>query len=150
MFSFTSNITWLQDECYEILSLPNPSQKYLDTAMYSLLRSNRSELSQSSEQKEEMLYCIEDGWANLKEGPSAVSEGKPSGLVIYIMDITASMAPIKESLATSSFKVMRAIHPGVDYASDFDSVSCIEGPILEAPNTEGWVTGDQFSEYLLL
>nr|BDT62626.1 MAG: wsv465-like protein [Metapenaeus ensis nimavirus] len=111
--------------------------------------------ARSEHAKKTKLSYINDGWADTEAGPSSKSTTEPSGLVLYILDITSSMFNMNEALSTSShsfLKILQVVDPCVAHAiityTDFDKISVSKGHVLEVPNSEGWVTGDQFAEYL--
>nr|BDT63485.1 MAG: wsv465-like protein [Sesarmops intermedium nimavirus] len=69
----------------------------------------------------------------------------PTGLVVYVLDVSASMAKIKENLAKSVaavMKVMKCVCPGVAQTvvtyTDFDDDSLMRPPVVEAPFSLDW------------
>nr|BDV50237.1 MAG: wsv465-like protein [Chiromantes dehaani nimavirus] len=69
----------------------------------------------------------------------------PTGLVVYVLDVSASMAKIKENLAKSVaavMKVMKCVCPGVAQTvvtyTDFDDSSLMRPPVVEAPFSLDW------------
>lgn len=89
--------------------------------------------------------CIKESWSSIRPDATNSSSSPYIGLVVYVLDVSASMSNIKDCLAKSvaaTMRVMKAVCPGVAQTvvtyTDFDELSLSHPPVIHAPFSLNW------------